>query len=186
MRSNRNCTHSTSPVAQLARRQILRAVRDLASIETRLALAAEALDPAVVLAASFSAAGTNLAAEMRRGIDAVRQDLLADAIATLEGLAKLQPADVELRQAEEALLLERLEGLDPLLRHLVAEVLGDADGALPSAGRTPGSRRRHANELGHRLAVAGDHHFLNGFHHAEQAGKLGLGFLDVHLRHTGS
>ncbi|MCG8461025.1 MAG: hypothetical protein MI919_32470 [Holophagales bacterium] len=108
MRSNRNCTHSTGLVVRLAREQILRAVRDLMYLDAHLAQVAAGLGPRVRLEASPSVNRVDLAAEMKQGIDAVRHDLLADAIATLEGLAKLQPADAERRQAEEVLLLERL------------------------------------------------------------------------------
>ena len=108
MRSSRNCSHSTSPVARLASEQIRWVVRDLVALDARLARVAEALGPKVKLAASPSVNRVDLAAEIKQGINAVRHDLLADAIATLKGLARLQPDDLKRRQAEEDKLLERL------------------------------------------------------------------------------
>lgn len=107
MRSKNDCTCSPDSIGRVTRDEVRRAVRDLTSLDTRLADLAAGLDPGEE-PEDFRSMRGGLAAEMGRGIQAVRHDLLADALETLERLAELQTEDVERRRAEEAELVERL------------------------------------------------------------------------------
>ncbi len=103
MRSDKKSTPIPSPPQATAdsRQSIADVARALTVLDHLLGAVAEAIEPK---------ADELLPAELRAGIGVVRSELLAEAIATLNDLAKLTEAEVARRQAELANLANCLAG----------------------------------------------------------------------------